>query len=412
MENYSTKKVLYIHSASGSGGVLEALLTLVKELDKSEYPPKILCPGTGISYETFKKNGIDVGIEKGIKNFYHITGSFYTFKNIHKAITAFFNIFYSAIKIYKTVKKEKPAIVHINSITLIGAGIGAKAAKVPVVWHIRENLGDGYFGLRKKIIKSIINKLSDAIIAITETDAEKFSPSAKINVIYDSVNFDKFDRNLDSRAFKKEFNIKENEKTVGMFGGISRIKGTLEFIKAAEIISKSKQNYKFFIFGNSIYSSKNPIKRLTKKFILQVDYQDKVFGLIDKNYGHIKFSGNRCNIPQIMAGLDLIVFPSTVPHSALPVIEAGAMAKPVIASNFGEISEKVIQNETGILVQPNNPLALAKAMSDLLENYDRRSQLGEEANQQAIKQFNIKNNIKKIVKIYDEILEKYKCREK
>lgn len=398
------KKILYIHPVSGSGGATEALLSLVNELDKSKYYPKIYCPEFGDSYKIFKKNGIDVEVEESIKTFYHATAGWYSLTRIHKFIRDFFNIFYSAWIIYKRIKKEKPDIVHISSSVLLGPMLGAKLTGVPIVWHIREYLHSGYFGIRKWIITNIIDKLSDTIIAISKTDANRLKPSTKINVIYDSVDFNKFDRKSSSNYFKKEFNIKDNEKTVGMFGGISRIKGTIEFIEAAEMISKNNQNYKFFIFGDSISSSKNPIKKIVKKIIFGIDYVDEVLDLLDRNQDYIKFVGSRCDIPQIMAGLDLIVFPSTAPHSALPVIEASAMAKPVVASNWGEITEEVIHNKTGILVNPSDLAALSHAIENLLNNPALANAMGEEGYKIAKQNFDIKKNTYKIGNIYDKML--------
>lgn len=403
------KKILYIHPVSGSGGALQALLYLVKELDKFKYYPIILCPGFGKSYEVFKNNGIDVEIEKGIKMFCHATAGWHSIKMMHRIIIDSFNLFYSALSIYKIIKKENPDLVHLSSSVLLGAALGARLARVPIVWHVREYIHSGYFGVRKSIITTLINKLSDVIIVISKTDANRFKPSTKIHVIYDSVDFEKFNRHIDGSKFKKEFNIKEKDKTIGMFGGVSRIKGTLEFVKAAEIILRNNKHFKFFIFGNPISINQNPIKTFIKKIIFSRDnYSDKVFSLINQNNNYIQFVGDRRDIPQIMAGLDLIVFPSTASHSALPVIEAGAMAKPVVASNFGETAEEVVHQKTGILVEPGNPVALSKAIIEILNDSELASKMGEAGYLRAKQLFDINKNIKMVEKFYERILNKQK----
>ncbi len=60
----------------------------------------------------------------------------------------------------------------------------------------------------------------------------------------------------------------------------------------------------------------------------------------------------RKDIPSIINSSDIIVFPSVVPHFARSIIEAGAMAKPSIASNIGGPDELIINGETGLLVPP------------------------------------------------------------
>ena len=403
------KKILYIHPISGAGGALEALLRLVKELDRSKHYPKVLCPGLGISYESFKNHGIDVEVENGIKNFSHATAGWYPIERLHSLIMNFFRLIYSAAVIYKVVKREKPALVHLSSSVLLGPGIGAKAANVPVVWHIREYLHDGYFGIRKWIITNLIDKLSDAIIAITETDAKRLKPSNRIKVVYDSVDFNKFNRHIDGDKFKKEFNIKGQDKCIGMFGGISRIKGTLEFVGAAREILQKGKNFKFFIFGTTANLSpdtlKARIKKKIKKITLQENYNAKIKKAITGNLnGRIKFIGNRQDIPQIMAGLDLIVFPSIMPHSALPIIEAGAMAKPTVASNWGETAEQVVNGVTGFLVVPEDLKALSQAIIEILSNPELARSMGDEGYKRARELFDIKRNVKKVVKIYNDLL--------
>ncbi len=305
----SIKKVFYVHPVSGTGGALEALLRLVTELDTSKHYPKVICPELGASYHTFKIHGIDVDVESGIKSFSHFSAGWYSIKNAYKFITNIFNIFYSAAVVYKVIKIEKPDLVHLSSSVLLGPGIGAKAANAPVVWHIREYLHDGYFGVRKWIITRLIDKLSNAIICITDTDASRLKPSKKINVVYDSVNFNFFDRNISSEKFKSEFKIKGQDKVIGMFGGISRIKGTIEFTEAAKEILEKHKNFKFLIFGpvadSSTCTFRTTVKNFLKQMISYQEYSDKVKKTIGDGFGgRIKLVGNRQDIPEIMAGLD------------------------------------------------------------------------------------------------------------
>lgn len=409
MTGNSAKKVLYIHPVSGAGGALEALLRLANELDRTKYHPKVLCPGLGPSYERFKSHGIDVEVKRGIRRFSHATAGWYSIRNIHRFIVNFFDTFYSAAIIYKVVRKENPILVHLSSSILLGPAIGAKAANVPVVWHIREHLHDGYFGVRKWIITTLIDKLSNAIICITQTDASRLKPSTKIEIVYDSVDFNLFDRNISGKKFKTEFKIKGQDKVIAMFGGVSRIKGTFEFIEAAKEIIKNEKDFKFFIFGTTANASadtfKAKVKKNLKKLILSQNYSDKVKKVIgDAPSGRITIVENRQDIPQILAGVDLVVFPSTVSHSALPVIEAGAMAKPVVASNWGETAEQVVNGLTGILVLPRDVKALSRGIVKILSNPKLAKSMGEEGYKRAKELFDVEKNTNKVVKIYDKIL--------
>jgi glycosyltransferase involved in cell wall biosynthesis len=73
-------------------------------------------------------------------------------------------------------------------------------------------------------------------------------------------------------------------------------------------------------------------------------------------------------IPGHMANCDLFVLPSRAEGFPLVLIEAGAAGLPVAATNIGGIDELITDNVNGLLVEPDNPRALAEAMAKLLEN--------------------------------------------
>ena len=120
--------------------------------------------------------------------------------------------------------------------------------------------------------------------------------------------------------------------------------------------------------------------------------------------GHLRFLGVRRDVPQLIAATDIIVFPSTVPHFARPVIEASAMAKPVIASDIGGPRELVVPDETGLLIPPDNPEKLATAIVSLLDDPEMMTQMGEKGYQRATNKFDSKVNSERTYAVYDELL--------
>jgi len=74
--------------------------------------------------------------------------------------------------------------------------------------------------------------------------------------------------------------------------------------------------------------------------------------------------------------------------------------KPVIASDQGGPLEIIKNNETGILIQPREPEVLAEAILGLYNDPKMRKKLGKNARNYAIKNFNVKEQIKKIERIH------------
>lgn len=360
----------------------------------------------------FTSHHIDVVIEKQIKLFGHATAGWYPLSRLPQMLRDFAYIFSSAVATYKLIKRERPALVHLSSAHLLGPAFGAKIAQVPIVWHIRECLVDGYFGIRKLIISHLFDYLSDAIIAITQREARRLKPSKKVVVIYDPVEFDYFNKDIPGNIFRDEFKLTDADRCVAMFGGVTPIKGTLQFVEAACEILITQKQVKFFVFG-SIYNtpvrtSAGKLKRMITGLLRKETYQEKIQKILTKNGRdqEVIFVGYRRDIPFIMAGLDVIVFPSTVPHAALPIMEAGAMAKPVVASDWGrpgEPDESVIDGITGFLVPPGNSDALAKAISKILICPGLAKRMGEAGYMRVKKLCGARENVAKVMELYETI---------
>src|SRR4051812_3610186 len=83
-------------------------------------------------------------------------------------------------------------------------------------------------------------------------------------------------------------------------------------------------------------------------------------------------------VPDLIRSFDIMLMPS-IYHSetfGVAAIEASACAVPVIASNVGGVPEAVLHNQTGLLVPPKDPAALAHATIELIDDPHRRRQMG------------------------------------
>ena len=89
-----------------------------------------------------------------------------------------------------------------------------------------------------------------------------------------------------------------------------------------------------------------------------------------------------------LAAADIIVHPSTIPDPYPNAVrEAMILGKPVIGSRSGGIPELVVDEVTGILVEPNDKPALAQALGRLIESPEMRAQMGAAGRQKASNQF-------------------------
>ncbi|MHB8643778.1 MAG: glycosyltransferase family 4 protein [Gaiellaceae bacterium] len=114
-----------------------------------------------------------------------------------------------------------------------------------------------------------------------------------------------------------------------------------------------------------------------------------------------EFTGERDDVPELLAGFDVFAFPSRFEGLCLAVIEAQAVGIPVVATPVGGIRETVVDGETGLLVPVGDAEALARAVSRLLEEPERGARLAAEAQRRVHSHFALANMVHQTFTIYN-----------
>ena len=116
------------------------------------------------------------------------------------------------------------------------------------------------------------------------------------------------------------------------------------------------------------------------------------------------FTGFTEDMPGMYYALDLLVLPSVAEPFGRTLIEAMAMERPVIATRAGGAVEVVDDGVTGILVTSENSDELADAIQWASKNRDIANKMGIKGRERAESLFAIKENVKKIELVYQNIL--------
>ena len=111
-------------------------------------------------------------------------------------------------------------------------------------------------------------------------------------------------------------------------------------------------------------------------------------------------------LPQAYRAADVVAFPSVSRAEAfgLVALEAAACGKPVVASNLPGVRTVVRDGETGVLVPPAQPAALANALADLLQQGERRRQLGRAARARVERELSWDHAIDRLLSSYAAVL--------
>jgi glycosyltransferase involved in cell wall biosynthesis len=122
----------------------------------------------------------------------------------------------------------------------------------------------------------------------------------------------------------------------------------------------------------------------------------------------VVFLGYRDDVGDLLASCDLFVLPSLFEGLPLSVLEAMAAGKPVVATAIGGTDEAIVHGETGLLVHPADPVALARAIRTAVSDPVLSQRLGAAGRARAQQEFAAESMVRRITEIYDEILDSRK----
>jgi glycosyltransferase involved in cell wall biosynthesis len=110
-------------------------------------------------------------------------------------------------------------------------------------------------------------------------------------------------------------------------------------------------------------------------------------------------------LPRLLAASDLLVATSFASETfGIALVEAQACGVPVVASRFGGFPEVVRDGETGLLVPPQDPAALAAALRGLLADPERRVRMGQAGREWVHERFHWDRVAERVLEAYGQVL--------
>ena len=409
-----THRILYIQHAGALGGSCMSLLYLLQGLDRSQYEPIVACIHDAPAVvDLYREHGFETLVWPGISDFRHTTLGWYPLYNpvaVSELLRRIVRFWPSVRATEVLVRHVQPDLVHLNSLVLAPSAIGVKRARVPLVWHVREPVHPGHLGLRRRFLAWLLMRLADEAIFISHFDRQQLTDGCKGVVIHNFVDFQRFDRTLDGESVRVELGLRPENKVVLFLGGLSEVKGIFPLLHALHLAKQHIPELHCVIGAGKHQRSNSLLARTARAVLPQIGrgtHSQRVAGLMQR-YGmrdYVHLLPFRTDVKRLIAASDLVVFPSIEPHFPRPVIEAGAMAKPVVASRIGGVEELVVDGETGLLVPPGDVEALAKAVVQVLSDETLARSLGQAGYCQARTLFDGETNVCKTVAVYERILE-------
>jgi glycosyltransferase involved in cell wall biosynthesis len=180
---------------------------------------------------------------------------------------------------------------------------------------------------------------------------------------------------------------------VGVVGRLSPEKGIEWFLAAAALVARGEPNVGFAVVGDAVLGDVDYARRLARMV--------RELGLGERTL----LTGFAERAADVMRALDLVVVPSDAEPFGRVTIEAMASGKPVVATKTGGSPEIVIDWETGLLVPPRDPAAIAEAVLRLLRQPGMAASMGAEGRRQATERFSIEEHGRTIRRLYEGLLQ-------
>lgn len=400
MNNMVRKKILYIHHGKGLGGAPLSLLYLIKSLDQTRYEPIVLFLHHSEVIDLYKKEGITVVGPVGRYDFSHTKIYWFAWYHAHYVMRSIkdtlITLLFSAPY---WLRKINPDIVHLNTSSLIAWGAAARRKGIKIVWHIREPLAPGYCGLRRAIVQKSVARYANVIVPICKHDAQPWASMSKTHVLHNPVDARVFDTTVSSDSVIKKYNIDISQPTLLFLGGLSQEKGTLQALRIFEQVLKIVPAAQLLLAG---YCDLSCAGGMRKYFPMQ-KYKDKVSTLLNRLGDRVIRCGIVRNVPELMAASSVVLFPATVGHFARPIIEAGFMKKPVLASALPPLDELVVDGKTGFLLDPHQPQQWADRFAELMTDSGLYHTIAQQAYDFCWEHFEVGQYAKKMMDLYKEL---------
>lgn len=296
----------------------------------------------------------------------------------------------SAVRtLVRVLKRERIQVIHMHtSHACTLGGWAARLAGVPV--RIISRRVD--FSVKSNPFRKLKYQWGvDRIVAISEgvrnvLIKDGLDPN-RIEVIRSGIDPRPFDPSYPAGEARREFGIPEQSHVIGCVAHFADHKGHRDLIESAPRVAAAVPDVRFLLVGEG------ELKHKIEHQIIRLKLE-KYFIL----------TGFRNDIPRLLAAMDIVVLSSHLEGLGTSLLDAMAMARPVVATRVGGIPEMVEDGVNGRLVPPRDPDALAGALIELLNQPDERKRMGEAGRARMLGKFSADAMVSATESLYLKIL--------
>ena len=343
------KKVLFLITKSNWGGAQRYVYDLATNLDREKFEPVVALGGNGILADMLENAGIRVINIESLG------------RNISLKKEWFF-----ARELWQILRVERPDVFHVNSSKAGGVGtLLGRLLRAPNViftahgWAFNEDR-PLWQKLITKFLHWITVLLSHRTIAVSSAIVKEMNwPGAlrKMKIVNPGRTIGPMYQKIEAREKIMDFFPRllpyQSDPWLVCVAELHPIKRHHILIEAISELVKNYPTLRLILIGDG------ELKSVIEKQIANADLTENIFVL-----------GNITEAARFLKAFDMFVLASKSESYGYVLHEAGLAELPVVATNVGGIPDIIINNQSGLLVPPDDISAIHEAIKKLIDNPD------------------------------------------
>ena len=370
--------ILFLQSSADRYGSDRQLLAMAAGLDRGRYTPVAVLPERGELAELLERADVETLVAR-------IT----VLRRADLGPRAVPALLRPDVRELESLARARgAALVHSNTSVIVSGQPLADRLGVPHVLHVRElypRVPVAWQLWRRRLLRA------DRVLCVSDAVAHQFGDSDKASVVYDGPT--RAPARADRDRSRTELALGDSSFVVALLGRISDWKGQDVLARALADPALDGKEVVGLVAGAPWPAAVGALHELER---LKRD-----LGLGDR----LRLVGFRDDIETLFGAADAVTVPSTRPEPfGLVAVEAAVAGLPVIAAAHGGLPEIIRHEETGLLVEPGNPDALARAIRALVDEPGRASALGAAAAADAAARFSVPRMLTAVQAQYEALL--------
>jgi glycosyltransferase involved in cell wall biosynthesis len=251
--------------------------------------------------------------------------------------------------------------------------LSAKRFVYRLLYRLAAGKVDGFIAVSDEVCESLIRQIGPI--------------GNKVTTIPNGVDVKRYERPENKAALCHQLDLEANSRLLATIGRLTAQKGHRYLINAATMILSTYPDTHFLFIGDGELRGE-----------LQSQVQE--CGLSR----HVHFLGNRNDVPDLLAAVDLFVLPSLWEGLSIALLEAMAAGKPIVATAVSGTTQVMIPGKTGLVVPPRDSRALADAVVQILSNPAQARAMGWKAKQHVVMNFSAQKQAHEHLALYRQFL--------